>query len=44
VPAGLDHKTGCSPPTSIDTDDPTFETIQHHLDHRPLGRGLGDDP
>ena len=28
VPAGPDHKTGCTthPPTSIDTDDPTFET------------------
>ena len=44
VPAGLDHQTGCSPPTSIDTDDPTFETAEYRFGHRPLGCGLGHDP
>src|SRR5882757_4469405 len=31
-------------PTSIATDDPTIETTQHRLGHRPLGCGLGNDP
>src|SRR5258708_25523571 len=46
VPTGLDHKTNCAihSLTSIDTDDPTFETTQYCFRHRPLGRGLGDDP
>src|SRR5258708_21186317 len=45
VPTGLDHKTNCAihSLTSIDTDDPTFETTQYCFRHRPLGRGLGHD-
>src|SRR5258708_40270247 len=46
VPTGLDHKTNCAihSLTSIDTDDPTFETTQYCFRHRPLGRSLGHDP